>query len=437
MSLFSGKTYDVVVVGAGAAGLFCAGVAGQRGLRVLLLDHATVLGEKIRISGGGRCNFTNLHSTLENFLCLTPRFPQQVLQGYRPQDFIRLVRAYRIGFHEKHKGQLFCDRSSSEIVAMLRAEAEKGGVQLAHPVRIQAIGQVGRDWAITTDQGTVVVPQLVMATGGLPVPAIGATGLALDSARSLGLAVTPIQPALVPLALTAGETSFLTQLAGVSLPVRVRAGTARPSGHGAVNPGDSGLRTAGGSGGEGGSVSGYGIGSFDEDLLITHKGLSGPAVLQASSYWNPGEDLTIDFLSGEDPGTVFDERRYGGKSVAAMLGDHLPERLAQALASHAGLSAGRWAEQGRRQRLALFGLLTSFRLKPAGSLGWKKAEVMRGGVATSALDPRSLAAKAHAGLYFIGECVDVTGHLGGHNFQWAWASGYACAQALQSRARLA
>lgn len=437
MSLFSGKTYDVVVVGAGAAGLFCAGVAGQRGLRVLVLDHATVLGEKIRISGGGRCNFTNLHSSLENFLCLAPRFPQQVLRGYSPQDFIRLVRAYRIGFHEKHKGQLFCDRSSSEIIAMLRAEAEKGGVQLAHPVRIQAISQVGRDWSISTDQGSLVVPQLVMATGGLPVPAIGASGLALDVARSLGLAVTPIQPALVPLALTAEETSFLTQLAGVSLPVRIRAGTLRASSHGGLNASDSGLRGEGGSGGDGGSAPCYGAAIFDEDLLITHKGVSGPAVLQASSYWNPGEDLTIDFLSGEDPLAVFDERRSGSKTVAAMLTDYLPERLAQALASHAGLPAGRWAEQGRRQRLTLFGLLTSFRLKPAGSLGWKKAEVMRGGVATSALDSRTLAAKAHAGLYFIGECVDVTGHLGGHNFQWAWASGYACAQALTSRARLA
>jgi len=437
VSLFSAKTYDVVVVGAGAAGLFCAGVAGQRGLRVLVLDHATVLGEKIRISGGGRCNFTNLHSTLENFLCLAPRFPQQVLQGYTPQDFIRLVRGYRIGFHEKHKGQLFCDRSSSEIVGMLRAEAEKGGVQLAHPVRIQAIGQVGRDWSITTDQGTVVVPQLVMATGGLPVPAIGATGFALDVARGLGLAVTAIQPALVPLALTAEETGFLTQLAGVSLPVRVRAGAPRAGRRGGVNVGDGGSGGASESVSGGVSVAGYGAASFDEDLLITHKGLSGPAVLQASSYWNPGETLTVDFLSGDDPFAVFDERRYGGKTVAAMLADHFPERLAQALASHAGLSAGRWAEQGKRQRLSLFGLLTSFRLKPAGSLGWKKAEVMRGGVATSGLDPRTLAAKAHAGLYFIGECVDVTGHLGGHNFQWAWASGFACAQALTSRPRLA
>jgi predicted flavoprotein YhiN len=269
------------------------------------------------------------------------------------------------------------------------------------------------------------------------VPAIGASGLALDVARSLGLAVTPIQPALVPLALTAEETSFLTQLAGVSLPVRIRAGTLRASRHGGLNASDSGLRGEGGSGGDSGSVPRYGAAIFDEDLLITHKGVSGPAVLQASSYWNPGEDLTIDFLSGEDPLAVFDERRSGSKTVAAMLTDYLPERLAQALASHAGLPAGRWAEQGRRQRLALFGLLTSFRFKPAGSLGWKKAEVMRGGVATSALDSRTLAAKAHAGLYFIGECVDVTGHLGGHNFQWAWASGYACAQALTSRARLA
>jgi predicted Rossmann fold flavoprotein len=378
---------------------------------VLLLDHAPVIGEKIRISGGGRCNFTNLHSTPENFLCLMPDFPKTALRGYTPHDFIRLVRTHRIGFHEKHRGQLFCDRSSLDIIGMLRTEAERGGVRLAHPIRVLGIGRTGNHWSIQTDQGAIDAPQLVMATGGLPVPAIGATGLSLDTARHLGLSVTPIQPALVPLALTDQEAGFLTALAGVSLPVGISAGGAG----GALDTG------------------GYGAACFDEDLLITHKGISGPAVLQASSYWQPGEEISIDFLPGDDPLQAFDERRYGGKTVASMLAERLPDRLAQALTARAGLSQGRWAEQGRRQRQALFGLLKTFRVKPAGSLGWKKAEVMRGGVSTRDIDPGTFEARAHAGLFFIGECVDVTGHLGGHNFQWAWASGYACAQALRPR----
>jgi len=417
VSIAAGHPYDVVVIGAGAAGLFCAGVAGQRGMRVLALDHAKVLGEKIRISGGGRCNFTNLYSGPKNFLSLDPQFAQTALRGYSPADFVRLVRSYQIAFHEKHKGQLFCDQSSTQIVDMLRTEALKGQVRLAHPVEVVQISRSGMQWRVETTQGAVVAPQLVLATGGLPVPAIGASGFSLDIARQLGIAVAPIQPALVPLALTAEETLFLTELAGVSLPVRVTAGMPRPTGQAMAN------------------LPNYGTASFDEDLLITHKGISGPAVLQASSYWQPGDDLAIDFLVGEDPRVVFDERRYGSKTLAAMLADHLPERLAQALAARADLPEARWAEQGRRPRQKLFGLLQNFRVRPAGSLGWKKAEVMRGGVSTGGLDPLTMQALGYQGLYFIGECVDVTGHLGGHNFQWAWASGYACAQALRPGSR--
>lgn len=405
--------YDVVVLGAGAAGLFCAGVAGQRGLRVLLLDHAKVVGEKIRISGGGRCNFTNLQSTHDNFLCLDRRFAKKILSDYRPKDFVRLVRSHGISFHEKHRGQLFCDQSSVQIINMLRTEAARGGVRLVHPVQISQVARSGRGWRIETNQGAVDTPQVVVATGGLPVPAIGASGFALDLARALNIPVTPIQPALVPLALTAEDTRFLTALAGLSLPVRIEAGSSQ------LNPAE---RTA--------SHAYYGKARFDEDLLITHKGLSGPAVLQASSYWQPGEALTIDFLAGVDPAGLFDERRYGGRGAAAMLSDHIPERLAHALVDHGHIPLVRWAEQSRRHRQQLFALLQSFSVTPAGTLGWKKAEVMRGGVSTAALDPQTLQAHGQAGLFFIGECVDVTGHLGGHNFQWAWASGYACAQAL-------
>lgn len=412
MSLAFGGSYDAVIVGAGAAGLFCAGIAGQRGLKVLVLDHAAILGEKIRISGGGRCNFTNQHSDIQNFLCLDPHFPRRILQGYRPRDFIQLVRAHRIGFHEKHKGQLFCDRSSQQITSMLRDEADKGHVRLAHPVKVLRIFRSGTDWQLLTDQGSVTTPQVVLATGGLPVPAIGASGFALDIARDLGIPVTPIQPALVPLALTSDETRFLTQLAGLSLPVQIRVGPERNSPTQAC-PQD------------------YGGAQFDEDLLFTHKGLSGPAVLQASSYWQPGEDLVIDLLAGQDPQQLLDERRYGSRSPVVMLAEHVPERLAQALVAQAALPPVRWAEQGRGSRQRLFGLLRSLRVRPAGSLGWNKAEVMRGGVATNNLDSRTLESRTQRGLFFIGECVDVTGHLGGHNFQWAWASGYACGQALR------
>lgn len=412
MTLDFGGSYDAVIVGAGAAGLFCAGVAGQRGLKVLALDHAPVLGEKIRISGGGRCNFTNLYSDPQNFLCLDRQFPKPILQGYRPTDFIRLVRAHRIGFHEKHKGQLFCDRSSQLITGMLRDEADKGHVRLAHPVKVLRIHRSGQYWQLLTDQGSVTTPQVVLATGGLPVPAIGASGFALDIARDLGIPVTAIQPALVPLALTSDETRFLTHLAGLSLPVQICVGPEKTS------PMQAGPQ-------------GYGGARFDEDLLFTHKGLSGPAVLQASSYWQSGEDLVIDFLVGQDPQQLFDERRYGSRSPAVMLAEQIPERLAQALVAQAALPPVRWAEQGRGQRQRLFGLLRSLRVRPAGSLGWNKAEVMRGGVATNGLDARTLESRAHRGLFFIGECVDVTGHLGGHNFQWAWASGYACGQALR------
>ncbi len=395
--------WDAVVVGAGAAGLFCAGVLGQMGRRVLVLDHATTIGEKIRISGGGRCNFTNRDSQHQNFLSLNPHFCRSALSRYSPQDFIDLVRRHKIAFHEKHRGQLFCNDASTQIIEMLLAECGRGGVQIAYPVSVVQIRQSGSQWAIETSQGLQHADQLILATGGLPVPAIGATGFALDFARSLGIAVVEPRPALVPLSFTSEVFFSSGDLSGVSLPVRIWAGKADHR---------------------------YGRGEFSEDLLVTHKGLSGPAVLQASSYWQEGEPIGVDWTNGLDLAQALDERVVGAKTVEVVLGQFLPERLALALTEHLGLTKRKWAELPKKERQRVSQELTDWQVKPAATLGWKKAEVMLGGVDTRELDSKTMAAKKFPNLYFIGECVDVTGHLGGHNFQWAWASGYAAAQAI-------
>lgn len=395
--------WDAVVVGAGAAGLFCAGVLGQMGRRVLVLDHATTIGEKIRISGGSRCNFTNRDCQHQNFLSLNPHFCRSALSRYSPQDFIDLVRRHKIAFHEKHRGQLFCNDASTQIIEMLLAECGRGGVQIAYPVSVVQIRQSGSQWAIETSQGLQHADQLILATGGLPVPAIGATGFALDFARSLGIAVVEPRPALVPLSFTSEVFFSGGDLSGVSLPVRIWAGKADHR---------------------------YGRGEFSEDLLVTHKGLSGPAVLQASSYWQEGEPIGVDWTNGLDLAQALDERVVGAKTVEVVLGQFLPERLALALTEHLGLTKRKWAELPKKERQRVSQELTDWQVKPAATLGWKKAEVMLGGVDTRELDSKTMAAKKFPNLYFIGECVDVTGHLGGHNFQWAWASGYAAAQAI-------
>ena len=394
---------DVIVIGAGAAGLLCAGIAGQRGRRVVVLDHAETIGEKIRISGGGRCNFTNRDSRAENFLSLNPAFVKSALARYTPQDFIALVRAYRIGFHEKHHGQLFCDDRATQIVAMLQSECAKGDVELRHPVSVESIGREGAQWTVNTLAGVMRAQHLVIATGGLPVPAIGATAFALDVARQFGLRVTDVRPGLVPLAFTDNVFAQLGGLSGVSLSARICAGAA---GHR------------------------YGQACFDDDLLITHKGLSGPAVLQASSYWYEGEEVSVQWASPEVLAQVFADTRLGAKTTEGVLMAVLPERLARSFADQMELLGRRWAEVGRRDREQLAECLTNWRVKPAGTLGWKKAEVMVGGVDTRDLNSKTMAANGQLGLFFIGECVDVTGHLGGHNFQWAWASAHACAMAI-------
>jgi predicted Rossmann fold flavoprotein len=403
------KTWDAIVVGGGAAGLFCAGVAGQLGKKVLVLDHAEVLGEKIRISGGGRCNFTNLHSSPANFLSLNPHFVKSALARYPSSEFIKLVTAHGINYHEKHQGQLFCDDSAKQIIEMLFAECAKGNVSIRNPVSVQSITQDGDRWSMQTSAGIEKAKSIVMATGGLPVPAIGATAYSLDVAKQFGLNVVEPRPALVPLSFTADNFGDLSELAGLSVPIRIASGS---KGHR------------------------YGACRFNEDLLLTHKGLSGPAVLQASSYWEEGEPIHIDWLGAiERPGgfncdELFNNEENRLKLTETILASVMPQRLARAFADQKGLTGRKWAEVSKKDRQALKELITNWSVKPAGTLGWKKAEVMLGGVDTKELDGQTMMSRKHPGLFFIGECVDVTGHLGGHNFQWAWASGFACAQSL-------
>lgn len=403
------KIWDAVIIGGGAAGLFCAGVAGQLGKKVLVLDHAEILGEKIRISGGGRCNFANIHTSPANFLSLNPHFVKSALARYPSKAFIKLVTSYGIDYHEKHQGQLFCDDSAKQIIDMLMEECAKGQVTIRHPVTVKSIVQEAQNWRIQTQQGLELAKSIVMATGGLPVPAIGASAYSLDVAKQFGLNVVDPRPALVPLSFTAETFGNLNDLAGLGVPVRIAAGS---KGHR------------------------YGACRFNEDLLLTHKGLSGPAVLQASSYWAEGEPIHIDWLGAiERPGgfncdELFNHEENHHKLTETILASVLPQRLARAFAEQKNLLGRKWAEVSKKDRQALKELLTNWSVKPAGTLGWKKAEVMLGGVDTKELDGQTMMSRNHRGLYFIGECVDVTGHLGGHNFQWAWASGFACAHAL-------
>lgn len=395
--------FDVVVIGAGAAGLFCAGIAGQRGLRVLLLDHAPKVAEKIRISGGGRCNFTNREASWAQFLSENPRFCRSALAGYTAADFIALVQRERIPFHEKHKGQLFCDGSSQDIIDLLLRECDRGQVQRHQPCKVQAVRQAAGGFELDTDAGPVHTAQLVVATGGLPVPAIGATDFGLRLARQFGHALVEPRPALVPLVFDPTAWNPFAELAGVALPVHIETGR------------------------------GPTRGQFDEDLLFTHRGLSGPAILQISSYWAPGTPIQIDLLPGTALAELLAQAKLGSRrQLGNELGQHVPARLSQAWLAHLDLPADRRiAELRDRDLTQLADQLQRWQLVPTGTEGWKKAEVMRGGVDTRELDSRSLASRKVPGLHFIGEVVDVTGWLGGYNFQWAWSSAAACARALE------
>jgi predicted Rossmann fold flavoprotein len=342
---------------------------------------------------------------------MNPNFVKSALSKYKAKDFIELVKSYNIPFHEKHKGQLFCDESAKQIVNMLFSECNKGQVEIRHPVSVESIQKISGDsaeypWQVTTNQESEISKAIVMATGGLPVPAIGATDFSIRFAQQLDIPVVEIRPALVPLSFTSDEFGTLSELSGLSVPVNISAGQ---------------------------KAQRYGRGQFDEDVLLTHKGLSGPAILQASSYWHEGEPIEINWINEHDCDELFNDDANRLKLTETILAMVLPQRLAKSFAEQKNLLGRKWAEVGKKDRQALKDLLTRWAVKPAGTLGWKKAEVMLGGVDTKALDSQTMMAKSHPGLYFIGECVDVTGHLGGHNFQWAWSSGFACAHAMRAQ----
>nr|WP_274706793.1 NAD(P)/FAD-dependent oxidoreductase [Allorhizobium sonneratiae] len=379
-------------MGAGAAGMMAAIAAGHRGRRVLLLDHARAAGEKIRISGGGRCNFTNLHAGPKNYLSNNPHFARSALSRYTPQDFLALVEKHGIAFHEKTLGQLFCDGSARDIVTMLLAEMRAAGVQLELQSEIGTVEKTSSGFRIATSHGMVEAEALIVATGGKSIPKMGATGFAYKLAEQFGLKLVETRPALVPLTLEPGLLADLAPLAGLSVEVVARSG-----------------KTA-----------------FREAMLFTHRGLSGPAILQISSFWREGEAIRLHFAPDCDFSTLLKQAKSenGKQAVQTALADHLPKRLAQYMTERSGLVKP-LADLTDKALLALADSLTSFEIKPAGSEGYRTAEVTLGGIDTDGLDQKTMQAKAVPGLYFIGEAVDVTGWLGGYNFQWAWASGHA------------
>ncbi len=411
----SASRFDVVVIGGGAAGLFCAGVAGQRGLKVLLLDHSERVAEKIRISGGGRANFTNrdldLRAPQRHFIGDNPAFCRSALSRYAPQQFIDLVQKHGIAFHEKHKGQLFCDGPSQQIIDMLLAECAAGGVTRWQPCKVQEValcadgnegtqGGRGSRYRIETDRGRVDTARVVVATGGLSIPQIGASDFGYKLALQFGLRVVTPRPALVPLTFGGDAWAPYAELAGLALPVRIETGAKKE-------------RIA-----------------FLEDLLFTHRGLSGPAVLQISSYWKPGTPLTLDFSPGVDvAAALVDAKLRSKRRTVNELASLVPSRLAEAWVGQEAALQRPINEAPARAIAALSERIARWQITPSGTEGYKKAEVTAGGVDTRDLSSQTMESK-QPGLYFIGEVVDVTGWLGGYNFQWAWASGHACAQAL-------
>lgn len=387
-------TYDVIILGAGGAGLMAAATAGQRGARVLLLDHAEKAGKKILISGGGRCNFTNMGVEPGCFLSENPHFVKSALSRYTQWDFLALVEAYGIAWHEKTLGQLFCDGSARQIVAMLLDECQKGAVDLRLNTPLGEVRHDGGQFHVAGARA----PQLVIATGGPSIPKMGATGVAYDLARQFGLAVVPPRPALVPLTLGEDQMLFRT-ISGVSCPSVAQAGGA----------------------------------SFEEATLFTHRGLSGPAILQVSSYWRPGGSLSLNVLPGAGDKLRAARRAMPRAHLKAALSDHLPSRLAEALAERIGLTK-QLANASDKDLDSAAEVLTGLTFRPTGTEGYAKAEVTAGGIDTDTLSSKTLEARAVPGLYVIGEAVDVTGWLGGYNFQWAWASGHAAGVAVAARA---
>ena len=407
------EQFDVVVVGAGAAGLFCAGAAGQRGLKVLVIDHSAQVAEKIRISGGGRCNFTNRdldpRAPQKHFLGDNPHFCRSALSRYTPQDFTELLGRHQIAFHEKHKGQLFCDHSAEDIIQMLLKECEAGSVRRWQPCAIRQLRHVADTtpeaghYQIDTDRGPVQARAVVAATGGLSIPKIGASDFGYRIARQFGLRVVEPRPGLVPLTFDGEQWAPYAQLAGLSLSVGIETGAKKARGH------------------------------FVEDLLFTHRGLSGPAVLQISSYWQPGTSLQINLAPERDLGDeLLQAKARSRKRIGNELAQWVPARLADAWTQQDPEWQRPVNEASDKALARLAERLSRWNLTPTGTEGYRKAEVTLGGVDTRDLSSQTMESR-QAGLYFIGEVVDVTGWLGGYNFQWAWSSAHACAVALAER----
>ena len=391
------RKFDVVVLGAGAAGMMCAIRAGGRGRSVLVIDHARAPGEKIRISGGGRCNFTNIHAGAKNFLSANPHFAKSALARYTPRDFLDMVEAHGIAWHEKTLGQLFCDESARDIIRMLLSEMKAANVVLELQKQVTTVEKTLDGFRIGTSDGPVEAMSLVIATGGKSIPKMGATGFAYDIARQFGLKIVETRPALVPLTLDPNLLEKLSPLSGIGVPAEIRHG-----------------RTA-----------------FREALLFTHRGLSGPSILQISSYWREGDEITLAIEPDLDIAAALKTgRKANGRQAAqTVLAEILPKRLAQFFVESRGIT-GHLADLSDKAIDSLAGSIQNWTVRPAGSEGYRTAEVTLGGVDTSELDSKTMQAKAVPGLYFIGECVDVTGWLGGYNFQWAWASGHVCGESL-------
>lgn len=387
--------YDVIILGAGAAGLMCAATAGQRGRRVLLVEHADRAGKKILISGGGRCNFTNIGAGPAQFHSANPHFAKSALSRYTPQDFLALVEKHRIAWHEKTLGQLFCDGSSLQIVHMLMEECAKGSVRIALGEPVRDVSHADGQFTVTHGEAVSTAPSLVIATGGPSIPKMGATGFAYDLARKFGLKIVEPRPALVPLTLGGDEVLF-RELSGVATEVIAKANKTQ----------------------------------FREAALFTHKGMSGPAILQISSYWRSGQPVGIDFLPSQEPIWPIEAKRQRPRThFHTLLAEQLPGRLAETLAKKIGLW-GELANLPDRKLEDAGRRLADWQFHPNGTEGFAKAEVTAGGISTAELSSQTMVAKKVPGLYAIGEAVDVTGWLGGYNFQWAWASGWAAGQAL-------
>jgi predicted Rossmann fold flavoprotein len=386
------KSYDVIILGAGAAGLMCAAVAGARGQQVLVLEQARQPAEKIRISGGGRCNFTNLHTSPANFLSNNPRFCRSALSSFTQRDFIALVERYRIAWHEKTRGQLFCDGSSRQIIDMLLEECRKAHAQLRLGVRISEVSKIESGFVVVTDQSEFRARSLVVETGVPSIPKMGSSGFGYKIAGQFGLAIVPPRAALVPLTFDAALLAQFKDLTGVSVDAVVSCGKT----------------------------------SFDEALLFTHRGLSGPAILQISSYWREGHDIVVDMAPDIDVLAALKRLRgdHPRQEMATALAGFLPKRLASIIASGIG-GPPRLADFSDKLMVNAAAAIKQWRVRPNGTEGYRTAEVTLGGVDTSGLSSKTFEARSVPGLYFIGEVVDVTGHLGGFNFQWAWSSGHA------------